>query len=138
ADPLTLVQDLLEITHGITRLKLVAEQAAADLSASESQRAKPLAEKLSVPVLSRAWQMLLKGVNEVQYAPQPMNALEMLLVRLAYVADLPTPGEIVAKMQNESAGNGASAASGAAPAPSTGPRAVAAPAQQLRPAPGNG
>ena len=138
ADPLTLVQDLLEITHGITRLKLVAEQAAADLSASEAQRAKPLAEKLSVPVLSRAWQMLLKGVNEVQYAPQPMNALEMLLVRLAYVADLPTPGEIVAKMQSESAGNGASAASGAAPVLSAGPRAVAAPAQQLRPAPGNG
>ncbi|HEY7609479.1 MAG TPA: DNA polymerase III subunit gamma/tau [Alphaproteobacteria bacterium] len=127
ADPLTLVQDLLEVTHGITRLKLVAEQAAADLSASEAQRAKPLAEKLSVPVLSRAWQMLLKGVNEVQFAPQPMNALEMLLVRLAYVADLPTPGEIVARLQSEGAGNGAGAASGGAAAAAPAPRATAAP-----------
>ncbi len=124
ADPLTLVQDLLEVTHGITRLKLVAEQAAADLSASEAARAKPLAEKLSVPVLSRAWQILLKGVSEVQLAPQPMNALEMLLVRLAYVADLPTPGEIVARLESERAGNGAlgttvAGASGPSPSPRT-------------------
>jgi DNA polymerase-3 subunit gamma/tau len=136
ADPLTLVQDLLEVTHGITRLKLVAEQAAADLSPSEAARAKPLAEKLSVPVLSRAWQMLLKGVTEVQYAPQPMNAFEMLLVRLAHVADLPTPGEIVARLQSEGAGSGAPASAPAAPPPTGGPRATA-PAM-LRPAPGNG
>jgi DNA polymerase-3 subunit gamma/tau len=135
ADPLTLVQDLLEVTHGITRLKLVAEQAAADLSASEAQRAKPLAEKLSVAVLSRAWQMLLKGVQEVQLAPQPMNAFEMLLVRMAHVADLPTPGEIVARLQSESAGNGGAPAP-APSSPSGGTRA-AGPAA-LRPAPGNG
>ncbi len=138
ADPLTLVQDLLEVAHGITRLKLVAEQAAADLSASEAARARPLAEKLSVPVLSRAWQMLLKGVEEIQLAPQPMNAFEMLLVRLAYVADLPTPGEIVARLQGEG-GNGASAAPSAAPASAAAPSggARAAPAPPLRP-PGNG
>ncbi|MBL8662667.1 MAG: DNA polymerase III subunit gamma/tau, partial [Candidatus Odyssella sp.] len=127
ADPLTLVQDLLEVTHNVTRLKLVADQASADLSASEMQRAKPLAERLSVPVLSRAWQMLLKGVNEVQFAPQPMNALEMLLVRLAHVADLPTPGEIVARLQSEGGAAGAAAPSGsAAPAGSAAPRAPAA------------
>ncbi len=136
ADPLTLVQDLLEVTHNITRLKLVAEQASGDLSASEMQRAKPLAEKLSVPVLSRAWQMLLKGVNEVQFAPQPMNALEMLLVRLAFVADLPTPGEIVARLQSE--GGGASAG-GVASAPASAPAAPRAltSAPAARPA-GNG
>jgi DNA polymerase-3 subunit gamma/tau len=135
ADPLTLVQDLLEVTHGITRLKLVAQQAAADLAPSEAARAKPLAEKLSVPVLSRAWQMLLKGVAEVQYAPQPMNAFEMLLVRLAHVAELPTPGEIVARLQSEGGGNGAAQAGPAAP-PGGGTRAMAA--APLRPAPGNG
>jgi DNA polymerase-3 subunit gamma/tau len=135
ADPLTLVQDLLEVTHGITRLKLVAEQAAADLSASEAQRAKPLAEKLSVPVLSRAWQMLLKGVQEIQLAPQPMNAFEMLLVRMAHVADLPTPGEIVARLQSESAGN--SGAPAPPPSSPSGGTRAAAPAA-LRPAPGNG
>ncbi len=99
ADPLIVVQDLLEVTHGLTRLKLVPDQAAAEMSASERARAAPMLETLSIPVLSRAWQMLLKGIGEVQYAPQPVTALEMLLVRLAYVADLPTPGEIVAKLQ---------------------------------------
>ncbi|MFO0986215.1 MAG: DNA polymerase III subunit gamma/tau [Alphaproteobacteria bacterium] len=133
ADPLTLVQDLLEVTHNVTRLKLVADQASADLSASEMQRAKPLAEKLSVPVLSRAWQMLLKGVNEVQFAPQPMNALEMLLVRLAYVADLPTPGEIVARLQSEGGAAGAAAPSGSS-APS-GPRRRARRRPRRRPLP---
>jgi len=137
ADPLTLVQDLLDVTHGVTRLKIVADQAAADLSASEATRARPLAEKLSVPVLARAWQMLLKGIEEVQLAPQPMNALEMLLVRLAYVAELPTPGEIVAKLASEAAGNGAAAPAGA-PSPSSGTRAFASSAPAMRAGPGNG
>jgi DNA polymerase-3 subunit gamma/tau len=145
ADPLTLVQDLLDVTHGITRLKLVARQASLDLSASEAARAKPLAEKLSVPVLSRAWQMLLKGVEEVQLAPQPMSALEMLLVRMAYVADLPTPGEIVARLHGDAAaaGNGAgaqptgaSAAPARAPVPGNGgTRAALAPQPRAEPAP---
>jgi DNA polymerase-3 subunit gamma/tau len=103
ADPLTLVQDLLAVTHEIMRVKLVAEQSALDLTAGEMARAKPLADALSVAVLGRAWQMLLKGVGEVQLAPQPIDALEMLLVRLCYVADLPTPGEIVAKLEGAEA-----------------------------------
>jgi DNA polymerase-3 subunit gamma/tau len=113
ADPLTLVQDLLESTHDITRLKLAAAQAATDLGAGDLARLGPMAERLSVPVLSRAWQMLLKGVNEVQFAPQPASALEMLLVRLAYASDLPTPGEIVARFQGE--GGASPPASGGAP-----------------------
>ena len=55
----------------------------------------PLADKLSMPVLARAWQMLLKGMGEVQAAPSPIQAAEMVLVRLAYVADLPAPAELV-------------------------------------------
>jgi DNA polymerase-3 subunit gamma/tau len=135
ADPLTLVQDLLDVTHGVTRMKLVAEQASLDLSASEAARAKPLAEKLSVPVLSRAWQMLLKGIAEVQHAPQPMNALEMLLVRLAYVSDLPTPGEIVARLHGQGAASGAGTA---APAAGGVRAAPAAPIATARAPAGNG
>jgi len=144
ADPLTVVQDLLAVTHEITRLKLVAEQAGLDLSASEVARAKPMAEKLGVPALSRAWQMLLKGVSEIQLAPQPMSALEMLLVRLAYVSDLPTPGEIVARLQGEASGTGTAGGARTAPTPGGGARGVsgaapvaAAPAAGTR-TPGNG
>jgi DNA polymerase-3 subunit gamma/tau len=58
-------------------------------------RAQPLAQKLSMPALARTWQMLLKGLGEVQTAPSPLQAAEMVLVRLAYVADLPPPAEVI-------------------------------------------
>jgi DNA polymerase-3 subunit gamma/tau len=142
ADPMIVTQDLLETAHGLTRLKLVPDQATAEMSASEQARAKPMADALSVPVLSRAWQMLLKGLGEVQIAPQPMAALDMLLVRLAYVADLPTPGEIVAKLQ--SGANGATAATRPAPAPAIpaprppAPGSIATQPMEPPPAPSSG
>ncbi|HEU0215979.1 MAG TPA: DNA polymerase III subunit gamma/tau [Stellaceae bacterium] len=96
ADPLTVVQDLLELSHFVTRLKLAPEAGANDpMEAGDRERAKPLAAKLAMPVLARAWQMLLKGIEEVQTAPSAKQAAEMLLVRLAYVADLPAPAELV-------------------------------------------
>ena len=73
--------------------------------------ARRLAEKLSIPVLARCWQMLLKGLGEVQSAPQPLQAAEMVLIRLTHVADLPPPADLVRQLQ-EAGGNGA-----AAPAP---------------------
>ncbi len=100
AEALVLVQDLLDTVHEITRLKLVPGIADADLSVSERGRMTVFAEKLPVGALSRFWQMLLKGIGEVQMAPQPLAALEMLLVRLCYAADLPTPGEIVRDLQS--------------------------------------
>jgi DNA polymerase III subunit gamma/tau len=96
ADPLTVIQDLLDLSHFLTRLKLVPEAGAGDpMEAGDRERAKPLAAKLAMPVLARAWQMLLKGIDEVQTAPSPKQAAEMLLVRLAYVAELPVPAELV-------------------------------------------
>ncbi len=96
ADPLLIVQDALEITHLVTRVK-VAPLAVDDVSLSEHDRnaAKALADKLPMPVLTRLWQMLLKGIHEVRVSPSPLAALDMLLVRIAYAAQLPTPAEVI-------------------------------------------
>ncbi|MGA8400673.1 MAG: DNA polymerase III subunit gamma/tau, partial [Stellaceae bacterium] len=96
ADPLSVIQDLLDLAHFVTRLKLVPDAGAGDpMEAGDRERAKPLAQRLAMPVLARAWQMLLKGIEEVQTAPSAKQAVEMVLVRLAYVADLPAPAELV-------------------------------------------
>ncbi len=96
ADPAIILSDLAEFTHFVTRVKLVPS-VADDLSLSEGERerGKSFAAQLSMRVLSRTWQMLLKGFTEVQQAPRPVAAAEMLLVRIAYAADLPTPDEAI-------------------------------------------
>ena len=91
-----MLQDLLDLTHFVTRLKLAPDAGAGDpLEEGERERARPLAATLSMPVLARAWQMLLKGLEEVQAAPAPAQAAAMVLIRLAYVADLPVPADLV-------------------------------------------
>jgi DNA polymerase-3 subunit gamma/tau len=124
ADSLMVLQDLLDLSHFVTRLKLAPEAGTGDpIAEGDRVRAGPLAEKLTIPVLARAWQMLLKGLEEVQMAPSPIQAAEMVLVRLAYVADLPAPAELVRSVAaGNSAGNRgngpaiASSASAASPA----------------------
>jgi DNA polymerase-3 subunit gamma/tau len=99
-EPLTVIQELLEISHWLTRIKVVPAAAEArDVAADDAARAGAMAQRLSVPVLARTWQMLLKGLDEVQSAPSPLLAAEMLLVRLAYVADLPPPAELAAALK---------------------------------------
>ena len=149
ADPLMVLQDLLELTHFLTRLKLAPEAGAGDpLEDGERERARPLAAALSMPVLARAWQMLLKGLEEVQAAPSPAQAAAMVLVRLAYVADLPAPADLVRALTaggtpvgGRAAGSssrrwhrtaGASPASAAAAAQSGGRRRAAARASARR------
>jgi DNA polymerase-3 subunit gamma/tau len=96
ADPVMVLQDLLELAHFLTRLKLAPNAGEGDpMVEGDRARGLPLAEKLTMPALARVWQMLLKGLGEVQIAPSPLQAAEMVLVRLAYVADLPPPGDIV-------------------------------------------
>jgi DNA polymerase-3 subunit gamma/tau len=107
ADPATVTQDLLDFVHTITRVKtLPALEQNADLSEQEFQAAKHLADRLSVPTLGRAWQMLLKGVGEVESAPDRRAAADMVLIRLCYVADQPTPGELVQRLTGSEAGSG--------------------------------
>src|SRR5205807_4297651 len=102
ADPLMVLQDLLDLSHFLTRLKLAPEAGLGDpIVEGDRERARPLAEKLPLPALARVWQMLLKGLEEVQTAPSPIQATEMVLVRLAYVADLPAPAELVRALAAE-------------------------------------
>lgn len=118
ADPVVIIQDLLELTHWLTSLKVTPEAANnVAMSGGDVARGQAMAEKLGMASLSRAWQMLLKGLDEVRKAPMAISAAEMVLVRLAYASDLPTPGELARKIQN---GEGAGYASnGGAPAQPT-------------------
>jgi DNA polymerase III subunit gamma/tau len=96
ADPAVVLSDLAEFTHFVTRVKIVPA-VADDLSLAEAERkrGRGFAEKLSIRVLARAWQMLLKGIAEVEASGRPLAAAEMVLVRLAYAADLPSPDEVI-------------------------------------------
>jgi DNA polymerase III subunit gamma/tau len=139
ADPGVILSDLAAFSHVVTRLKLIPE-AARDPALSEIERVRgtDYAQKLSVRTLSRAWQILLKGIPEVQAANRPVAAAEMVLVRLAYAADLPTPDEALRILKD-----GAPLPSGGPPAPSarpngpsaSGPMALAASQAQPQPRP---
>ena len=116
ADPLQILQDLLELTHYLTKSK-VSPEAAKDQALPEAERIRgtALAQSLSIPVLTRNWQMLLKGVTEVQHALRPQQALEMVLIRLVYAADQPTPGDVLKQLKD-----GTTVSAGGAPAPGGG------------------
>ena len=91
--------DALELTHTLTRLKTVPGlRDGTDLPEMERERGGALAERLSVPVLGRLWQMLLKGVQEVEQATDRRAAAEMVLIRICYAADLPPPGDLVKRL----------------------------------------
>ncbi|MCV6602987.1 MAG: DNA polymerase III subunit gamma/tau [Cohaesibacter sp.] len=102
AEPAIVLSDLADFVHLVTRLKLTPD-AHSDAAATESEktRGRDFAQSLSVRVLSRAWQMLLKGLSEVQSSPRPLASAEMVLVRMAYVADLPTPDEALKMLANK-------------------------------------
>jgi DNA polymerase-3 subunit gamma/tau len=127
-EPEAVLQDLLEISHWLTRIK-VAPEAAVGLGVAQEDvvRGRALAGQLSMPVLARAWQMLLKGLDDVRLAPSPLRAAEMVLVRLAYAADLPPPSELVGRLTEASATDGATTAER--------PAAVAEPVAQTPPTP---
>ena len=120
AEPQALLQDLLELCHWLTRLKLVP--AAADDPAvpeAERTRGRTMAEALAVPALTQTWQMLLKGLEEANQAARPALAAEMTLVRIAYAADLPSPADALRAI---AAGGGGVATKAHAPsAPSAPP-----------------
>jgi len=152
ADPIVVLSDLAEFVNFVTRVKAVP--ALADnvaFSETERTRAREFAAKLSMRVLSRMWQMLLKGIAEAQAATRPAAAAEMVLVRIAYVADMPTPDEAIRMIDQNGGGSAtvtasapsrggpASTMSSSAPtamarmqsAPRSGPEASARPQMQL-------
>ncbi|MCB1783539.1 MAG: DNA polymerase III subunit gamma/tau [Alphaproteobacteria bacterium] len=125
AAPSVVIQDLLELTHLLTRLRAAPQTASIrqTLSADQIARAGDLSGKLSMPTLGKTWQILLKGLGEVNEAPNPQEAAEMVLIRLAYAADLPDPLDLLKKLKSDP--------SYSAPAPTP---ASAAPASSGAPA----
>ena len=94
ADPAVVLQDLAAFTHAVTRFKVVPDSGEdAALPQDERARGRALAETVSLRVLARAWQMLLKGIEEVSSSSRPLAAADMVLIRIAHSADLPTPDE---------------------------------------------
>jgi DNA polymerase-3 subunit gamma/tau len=123
ADPAVVVTDLAEFTHLVTRFKLVP--ASADdrsLIEAERKRGRDFAGRLSIRALSRAWQMLLKGHGEVQAAEKPVQAVEMLLVRLAFAADLPTPDAALRALRDDAPGGTSAPPAGRTPPSGSGGR----------------
>jgi DNA polymerase-3 subunit gamma/tau len=102
ADPLAVMQDLLETTHFLTRVKVApGAEGFFDGGSAEARRAAGMAAKLPMPALTRAWQMLLKGLLEVRDATRPIQAAEMALLRLAYAADLPPTDKLVRDLMDD-------------------------------------
>jgi len=99
-----LLGDMLELTHTLSRLRTIPNlRASFELPELERTRGAALADKLGIPALGRAWQMLLKGTAEIEAAPDRRAAAEMVLIRLCHVADLPPPGELVRRLQSQQA-----------------------------------
>ncbi len=123
ADLGVMLADLLDLLHTLTRLKSVPElRLSRDLPEAERTRGAAMADRLDMAVIGRAWQMLLKGIAEVEAAPDRRAAGEMVLIRLCYVADLPPPGELVRQLTTQSSTGQAPA--NPSPAPGGGLRAV--------------
>ncbi|MBB2200143.1 DNA polymerase III subunit gamma/tau [Gluconacetobacter tumulisoli] len=130
ADLGVMLGDVLELVHTVSRLKaLPALRHSRELPEAERERGGALADRLSVPVLGRTWQMLLKGLSEIEMAPDRREAAEMILIRLCYVADLPPPGELVRRLAGKDgpapdatvpAAYGAPAAAGGSPVTAAG------------------
>jgi len=94
ADPIAVLEDMLELTHWLTRVKLVPAVAEAPgVAEIERRQGQEMTAHLAMPELTRAWQMLLKGLSEARSAPHTLMAVEMALVRLAYASDLPSPAD---------------------------------------------
>jgi DNA polymerase-3 subunit gamma/tau len=113
ADPAAVLVELAEFVHLVTRLKLApAAVEDAAITPEERERGAGFAASLSTPVLTRAWQLLSKGLQEVKDSDRPLAAADMVLVRLAYAADLPTPDEALRKLAALTADFSAPAAGG--------------------------
>ena len=103
ANPSTILQDLISVTHLVAKTRIIPSSID-DPSLSEEERtfAKKMAATVSIAILSKIWQMMIKGISEMQIAPVQIDALEMILIRIAYAANLPTPAEILADVKKNS------------------------------------
>lgn len=135
AEPVQILSDLAESVHVVTRITAAGKDAGdPTLSEAERSHAEALAERLDMGLLARAWQVLLKGLEEANSAPRPLAAAEMVLVRLAYMAELPTPSDLARIATNDAgSGKGNNAPSGNVSAPQSTPTARASGSAQAQP-----
>lgn len=119
ADPTVVMQDMLALIHEMTKHRALPANRNAKVT-GEEERVQNLADSLSMPTLSRAWQIILKGLGEVNTAPNPQKAAEMVVLRLTYAADLPDPADLIKKIQKD--GGVSSAAPMRAPANNAAPQ----------------
>jgi DNA polymerase-3 subunit gamma/tau len=135
AEPGQIIADLADAVHAVTLIK-AAGAASGDPAASEAERARAtdLAARLPMSSLARAWQMLLKGHDEVRASPRPLAAADMVLVRLAYASDLPPPAELTRRV-HDGAGGSERAPAPAAPKPARKPAPTEAKAAPAQPSP---
>ncbi len=140
ADPVVVMQDLLDLTHALTKLRAVPEtkDMSFTMSRDEVARAAELAGKLTMPTLGKTWQILLKGLGEVKIAPNPQGAAEMVLIRLAYAADLPDPATLIQSLKDNPAPTSPPPSGGGAPAGSGGAVTASAPVHVEAPRGGPG
>ena len=103
ANPIMILQDLINVTHLLAKVKIVAESINdAALSENERDFCVRVAPQVSIAVLSKMWQMFIKGLSEINMAPSQADALEMVLIRVAYSANLPTPAELLDGLKKNS------------------------------------
>jgi len=141
ANPVTILTDLAEFVHFVTRVRYV-DTALDDpsLTQEEKKRGKEFAQKLSPRILGRTWQMLLKGIAETQSSSRPLAAADMVLVRITHAADLPTPDEALKKLaeQGTTSATGSGAMKAGTADPKNAAMVVDEPSTAPSPSPGNG
>ena len=101
-DPSNLIEALGDLVHEMTRHKVTQEnEDNLSLGPENIVRLKSIIEDESVKSLSRYWQMILKAANEIKNFSKPLSALEMAVIRMCYISDLPTPDEIIKKIESK-------------------------------------
>jgi DNA polymerase III subunit gamma/tau len=131
-DPLMILTDTADAVHALSRLRAVPGVYPPDFSSADKARADALSAAIPVPRLAIAWQMLLKGLDEAARAPRPFAAAEMLVIRMCYTAQLPSPADVIGELAGKPAARPERRAEqhpGSVPAPSASPTATAAPPQ---------
>lgn len=109
ATPMLVIQDLVDITHLLAKVKIIPDYIN-DPSVGENDR--EMCKKLNaapIAILSKIWQMLIKGISELQYANVQIDALEMILMRIAYSANMPTPADLLKELKKKSGLNNSAA-----------------------------